>query len=117
MYTFWDYKRKRWERDAGLRLDHILLSSALTECLHAVGVDRLTGGMEDASDHAPVWVTLRDRSGRSEVPLREANSQTLAATAMLCRKRSDRLIGPATAQDKNGVRREPVIPISRVARC
>ena len=35
MYTFWDYKRKRWERDGGLRLDHILLSSALTERLEA----------------------------------------------------------------------------------
>jgi exonuclease III len=36
MYTFWDYKRKRWERDDGLRLDHILLSSALRELSHDI---------------------------------------------------------------------------------
>jgi exodeoxyribonuclease-3 len=60
MYTFWDYMRNRWERDGGLRLDHILLSSALTERLQSAGVDRHIRGMEDASDHAPVWVELRN---------------------------------------------------------
>ena len=47
--------RKRWERDGGLRIDHILLSSALTERLQNAGVDRHIRGLEDASDHAPVW--------------------------------------------------------------
>jgi exodeoxyribonuclease III len=60
MYTFWDYKRNRWERDAGLRLDHILLSPALGERLLGVGVDRETRGKEGASDHAPVWAELSD---------------------------------------------------------
>ena len=60
MYTFWDYKWKRWERDGGLRLDHILLSSALRERLRSGGVDRETRRMDGASDHAPVWVSLRD---------------------------------------------------------
>jgi exodeoxyribonuclease-3 len=55
MYTFWDYKRNRWERHGGLRIDHILLSSVLTERLQDVGVDRETRGIEGASDHAPVW--------------------------------------------------------------
>jgi exodeoxyribonuclease III len=64
MYTFWDYMRKRWERDGGLRLDHILLSSALKECLQGAGVDRHIRGLEDASDHAPVWVELRDAPNR-----------------------------------------------------
>ena len=64
MYTFWDYMRKRWERDGGLRLDHILLSSALTERLQGAGVDRHIRGLEDASDHAPVWVELRDAPNR-----------------------------------------------------
>jgi exodeoxyribonuclease-3 len=54
MYTFWDYMRNRWERDGGLRLEHILLSSTLTERLQSTGVDRQTRGMADASDHAPV---------------------------------------------------------------
>jgi DNA polymerase I len=65
MYTFWDYMRNRWERDGGLRLDHILLSSALTERLQSAGVDRHIRGLEDASDHAPVWVELRDGPNRS----------------------------------------------------
>src|SRR5580698_3309161 len=64
MYTFWDYMRKRWERDGGLRIDHSLLSSALTERLQSVGVDRHIRGPEDASDHAPVWVVLRDASNQ-----------------------------------------------------
>jgi exodeoxyribonuclease III len=58
IYTFWDYKRDRWARDAGLRLDHILLSPALTERLIAAGVDRDVRGEEGASDHAPTWMTL-----------------------------------------------------------
>jgi exodeoxyribonuclease III len=60
MYTFWDYKRKRWERDAGLRLDHILVSPSLVDRLRAASVDRGMRGREDASDHAPVWIELRE---------------------------------------------------------
>jgi exodeoxyribonuclease-3 len=81
MYTFWDYKRKRWERDGGLRLDHVLLSSALRERLHSAGVDRKTRGMEGASDHAPVWVTLRDGPDRRRAPLRQAIGPRVAPTA------------------------------------
>jgi exodeoxyribonuclease-3 len=59
MYTFWDYKRNRWQRDAGLRLDHLLLSPVLAERLVAAGVDRDVRGEPGASDHAPAWVVLR----------------------------------------------------------
>ncbi len=62
MYTFWDYQRRRWERDAGLRLDHILLSPSLVDRLCSAGVDRAARGKEDASDHAPVWIELREIS-------------------------------------------------------
>jgi DNA polymerase-1 len=62
LYTFWDYKRQRWEHNAGLRLDHILLSRSLADRLHAAGVDRAVRGKEDASDHAPVWIELRETS-------------------------------------------------------
>jgi bifunctional non-homologous end joining protein LigD len=55
-FTFWDYRRKRWERDAGLRIDHILTSAAL-KVLDA-GVDREERGRESPSDHAPVWAEL-----------------------------------------------------------
>lgn len=58
IYTFWDYRRKRWERDAGLRIDHVLLSAALQPRLVDAGVDRAVRGLEESSDHAPVWVTL-----------------------------------------------------------
>ena len=58
IYTFWDYMRNRWPRDAGLRLDHILLSPDLAERLKASGVDRAVRGEPNASDHAPVWADL-----------------------------------------------------------
>jgi exodeoxyribonuclease III len=60
MYTYWDYKRRRWERDAGLRLDHILLSNDLAGRVVGAGVDRAVRSEADASDHAPVWIELRD---------------------------------------------------------
>jgi exodeoxyribonuclease III len=59
IYTFWHYMRSRFARDAGLRLDHLLLSPSIAERLTAAGVDRAVRGKEGASDHAPVWVTLR----------------------------------------------------------
>jgi exodeoxyribonuclease-3 len=58
IYTFWDYFRNAYARDAGLRIDHILLSPALTPSLRAAGVDRDVRGREKPSDHAPVWVAL-----------------------------------------------------------
>ncbi len=59
MYTFWDYMRNRWPRDAGLRLDHLLLSPALAPRLQKAGVDRSVRGEDGASDHAPAWVVLK----------------------------------------------------------
>jgi exodeoxyribonuclease-3 len=58
IYTFRDYKRNRWARDAGLRLDHILLSPAIAPRLRDAGVDREVRGWEGASDHAPAWAIL-----------------------------------------------------------
>jgi exodeoxyribonuclease III len=60
IYTFWDYFRNAWARDAGLRIDHLLLSPAVTPCLIAAGVDRDVRGWEKASDHAPVWIELEN---------------------------------------------------------
>ena len=59
MFTFWDYKRNRWTRDAGLRLDHLLLSPALSPRLAKAGVDREIRGEDGASDHAPAWIVLK----------------------------------------------------------
>jgi len=66
MYTFWDYKRNRWERDAGLRLDHLLLNAKAAKRLTDAGVDREVRGIEGASDHAPTWIILRDAAGRRQ---------------------------------------------------
>jgi exodeoxyribonuclease III len=59
MYTFWHYLRDRWRRDAGLRIDHLLLSPPLADRLVAAGVDRAVRGETGASDHAPAWIVLR----------------------------------------------------------
>jgi exodeoxyribonuclease III len=59
MYTFWDYKRNRWRRNAGLRLDHLLLSPSVADRMVDAGVDRDVRGEVGASDHAPAWVLLR----------------------------------------------------------
>ncbi|MFO1059190.1 MAG: exodeoxyribonuclease III [Dongiaceae bacterium] len=64
IYTFWDYFRNAWGRDAGLRIDHLLLSPALQPRLVAAGVDRAVRGWEKASDHAPAWIELA-AAGRS----------------------------------------------------
>jgi exodeoxyribonuclease-3 len=60
IYTFWDYFRNAYARDAGLRIDHLLLSPDLARRLEAAGVDRAFRGREKASDHAPTWIVLRD---------------------------------------------------------
>lgn len=58
LYTFWDYFRKHWERDAGLRIDHLLLNAHAAASLRDAGVDRWVRGLPRASDHAPAWISL-----------------------------------------------------------
>ncbi|HLK71087.1 MAG TPA: exodeoxyribonuclease III [Steroidobacteraceae bacterium] len=58
LYTFWDYFRNAYARDAGLRIDHLLTSPPLQPALKAAGVDREVRGWEKTSDHAPVWIEL-----------------------------------------------------------
>jgi exodeoxyribonuclease III len=73
MYTFWDYKRNRWERDAGLRLDHLLLNAKAAQRLVDAGVDREVRGHEGASDHAPAWITLKEVAARRQKQNRTAS--------------------------------------------
>lgn len=61
IYTFWDYLRNAYGRNAGLRLDHFLLNNDLAKRLSAAGVDKHVRGWEHSSDHAPVWIELADR--------------------------------------------------------
>lgn len=58
IYTFWDYFRQHWPRNAGLRIDHVLLNATLAPRLKAAGVDADVRGAPHASDHAPTWVDL-----------------------------------------------------------
>jgi len=74
VYTFWDYMRDRWPRDAGMRLDHILLSPAIAGRLVDAGVDRDVRGEAEASDHAPAWVVLDEAPGPARRTVRTATS-------------------------------------------
>lgn len=58
VYTFWDYQAGAWNKDDGIRIDHILLSPQAADLLQSAGVDRFTRGWEKPSDHAPVWVEI-----------------------------------------------------------
>lgn len=60
IYTYWDYFRNAYGRNAGLRIDHFLLSPSLASRLVDAGVDRFVRGWEKTSDHAPVWIKLKD---------------------------------------------------------
>ncbi len=61
IYTFWDYFRNAYGRNAGLRIDHFLLSPQLADRLKSAGVDTAVRGWEKTSDHAPVWIELGER--------------------------------------------------------
>lgn len=60
VFTFWDYMYHSYDRNAGMRLDHILISPYLASSLENSGVDSSVRGWEKSSDHAPVWITLKD---------------------------------------------------------
>ncbi|MEM6834336.1 MAG: exodeoxyribonuclease III [Sphingomonadales bacterium] len=62
-YTFWDYQAGAWQKDNGLRIDHIMLSPEAANLLESAGIDRAARGKEKSSDHTPVWAQLR-RSDR-----------------------------------------------------
>jgi exodeoxyribonuclease-3 len=60
IYTYWDYFRKRFDRDAGLRIDHLLLNAPAAARLRSAGVDKFLRAREKPSDHAPTWIMLSD---------------------------------------------------------
>jgi len=60
VWTYWDYQAGAWQKDHGFRIDHALLSPELADRLVACGVDKAHRGREKASDHAPIWVDIRD---------------------------------------------------------
>jgi exodeoxyribonuclease-3 len=66
IYTFWDYFRNAYARDAGLRIDHLLLNAAIAPRLKAAAVDRSVRGWEKSSDHAPTWIELTSSKRRAK---------------------------------------------------
>ena len=60
LYSFWDYQKGRWQRDEGLRIDHLLLSPEAADRLEACDIDRNPRGLPKASDHTPVWCVLNE---------------------------------------------------------
>jgi len=73
VFTFWDYFRNHWARNAGLRIDHLLLAPVLSRRLKAAGVDRWVRDLPKASDHAPTWVEISlPRAARAAAPSRKA---------------------------------------------
>jgi len=85
-YSYWSYLRNRWPRDAGLRIDHLLLSKQAAKRLGGAGVDRDVRGVVDASDHAPVWIDLRDDAAR---PGDERSSQRKRGASLHSRLRGN----------------------------
>lgn len=59
-YSYWDFQRGAWQKDHGIRIDHLLLSPQAADMLEDSEVDRIPRGKEKPSDHTPVWITLRD---------------------------------------------------------
>jgi exodeoxyribonuclease III len=59
IYTFWDYFRNAYARDAGLRIDHFLLSPDVAKDLESAGVDKAVRGWDHSSDHAPTWINVK----------------------------------------------------------
>ncbi|MNR22977.1 Exodeoxyribonuclease III [compost metagenome] len=64
LYTFWDYFRQHWQKNSGLRIDHLLLNAALSPYLVEAGVDAWVRNEPHASDHAPTWIQLGSRKRR-----------------------------------------------------
>jgi exodeoxyribonuclease-3 len=58
VYTFWDYQAGAWQKDHGIRIDHVLMSPQATDRLQSAGIDKFTRSWEKPSDHVPVWVEL-----------------------------------------------------------
>jgi exodeoxyribonuclease III len=108
MFTFWDYMRNRWPRDAGLRLDHLLLSKSAARRLVEAGVDRDVRGRTGASDHAPAWIVLRDAAARqSPVRRSPAPRKSVARKAKAARKAKT----PARASAKKTPPKRPLLVI------
>ena len=81
IYTFWDYFRQHWQKNSGLRIDHLLLSPDLAPRLQDAGVDRWVRDQEHASDHAPTWITLKGDAGAAAEPAKSSKRGKTGASS------------------------------------
>lgn len=79
IYTFWDYFRNAWPRNAGLRIDHVLLNAPLAKRLTRAEVDTEVRGWEKTSDHAPVWIEVSDKAARKTAVKKKTATKKKAA--------------------------------------
>ncbi len=104
MYTFWDYKRNRWARDAGLRIDQLLLSPNLRGRLVDAGVDKWVRGEDGASDHAPAWLVLKDRPKRDAALTSKSGKPNTPSTPVRCELIANYDISWAIGIEANNIR-------------
>jgi exodeoxyribonuclease-3 len=108
LYTYWSYLRNRWPRDAGLRIDHLLLSALAAKRLAAAGVDREVRGEAGASDHAPAWLELKEAGGR-RLSLRERRAAVDSRLPLAPSRQ--RAMGRETERSKARPERRPLLVI------
>jgi len=89
IYTFWDYFRQHWQKNSGLRIDHLLLNAELAPRLRSAGVDRWVRDRPHPSDHAPTWIELdmgHAQNNRAQIRDESERScwQTNAREAVAC---------------------------------
>ena len=88
IFTFWDYFRQHWERDAGLRIDHLLLNARLSPHLDQAGVDRWVRALPGASDHAPTWILLDAATAGARSARKNASKAASKAAPKVAKKTS-----------------------------
>jgi exodeoxyribonuclease-3 len=93
IFTFWDYFRQHWPRNAGLRIDHLLLNAKLAPALVAAGVDRWVRGEAGASDHAPTWIEI-DRKRIAKKPAKRKPAKKRATVTKLVPRATGRRKAP-----------------------
>ena len=99
IFTFWDYFRQHWERDAGLRIDHLLLNAALAPTLREAGVDRWVRGLPGASDHAPTWVLLDAAETARAATARSTGTRARKTTGRAPKKAADKPAAKAAKEN------------------
>lgn len=113
IYTFWDYFRQHWQTNSGLRIDHLLLNATLAPALREAGVDRWVRGMEQASDHAPAWVTLEFGGGGAR---RRASSTAAGKTVAKAPAKTSAKAPAKTPAKKSTARKAAAVAKAVIAR-